>query len=281
MKTLWGVGLVLGSLLILGACDDGGATGPESAVSTDLEAGLVVVAAEDVAGDLAMMREPGVPGLAFPGPLRFPPVDGSRPECPRVGDGFRCPPEGHDGLTFEHEVGFLDQAGNVQEAYDEETTEAVRFVAHVWGEIEGPMGEASVDRRHELAASGLFGDNATVVWNGTGSSETSRERVFPDGSLGSYESHGSSSVDQVVVPYPTTDESWPLSGTITREISLTTTGLPGGDRSVERTVSVTFNGTRLVTMTVDGEEYTVDLALPRERPRGRHGPGGADDHRAP
>ena len=53
--------------------------------------------------------------------------------------------------------------------------------------------------------------------------------------------------------------TWPLSGTITREM-MAEISRDGETRTVERTVMIEFNGTQFVTVTVDGETFTMDLA---------------------
>jgi hypothetical protein len=59
---------------------------------------------------------------------------------------------------------------------------------------------------------------------------------------------------------PRTDDAWPLSGTITREVTIVVVNGPDGDVTKSRTVVITFNGTNLATMTVDGETFEIDLS---------------------
>ena len=72
-------------------------------------------------------------------------------------------------------------------------------------------------------------------------------------------------IDDVVHPVPRTDDAWPLSGTITRNMTVTAVGGPNGDVTKNRTVVITFNGTNLVTMTVDGEIFEIDLSTRSDR----------------
>ena len=90
----------------------------------------------------------------------------------------------------------------------------------------------------------------------------------------SYEMSGTSTIQDLVHGVPREDNPWPLSGTITRQITVEIVNGPDGDRSVERTATVTFNGTQFVTMTVNGESFEVDLSArsgnhPFQRRRGR------------
>ena len=73
-------------------------------------------------------------------------------------------------------------------------------------------------------------------------------------------------IENVVHPVPRTDDAWPLSGTITRNVTINVTNGPEGDVTKTRTVVIAFNGTYLATMTVygestvDGESFEIDLS---------------------
>jgi len=70
-------------------------------------------------------------------------------------------------------------------------------------------------------------------------------------------------ITNVVVPVPRTEDSWPTSGTIARNARLTVIGGPNEGRVIERLVTITFNGTQLVPITVNGTTYTFDLETRR------------------
>ena len=110
-------------------------------------------------------------------------------------------------------------------------------------------------------------------WNGTGSGEVERSRHTDGGEVRSYHMLSSSTISQVVVPYPRTEDGWPVSGMIERAITITQTSDTNGTETFERTVTVTFDGTQFATVTVGDETFTVDLS---ER---RFGPGKMRDHR--
>ena len=67
-------------------------------------------------------------------------------------------------------------------------------------------------------------------------------------------------IEDVIHPVPRTDDAWPLSGTITRDVTINVVNGPDGDVTKTRTVVITFNGTNQATMTVDGEYFDVDLS---------------------
>lgn len=260
------------------ACQDD-PSGP-SAAFPSLDAALV--AAQEAQGDVETMRDPGVPGMAFPR-LRLPSLDGDRPTCPEDGRRFRCPPENQDGLSVTYEVTFLDGGGNPQDALDDAATAQVVFDMSMSGAGLPPFGRpgrgfrgegarivgisASVERARHLVASGLAGDNETVVWNGT-SSSASTHTFEVDGTQWSRTVTSESVVDNVVLPYPRTEDAWPVSGSVTGHVVFDGAG-PDGSESGEVDSVVTFDGTQFATVTVNGETMTIDLSQ-----RGMRGFGG-------
>jgi hypothetical protein len=241
-----------------------------------LDAGLV--AAQEAQGDVESMREPGVPGLRFPG-LRLPSLDGDRPECPEDGSRFRCPPESQDGVTVTHEVVFLDGNGNAQEGFDDNTATVIFDMAMSATGMpphgrpgRGFRGEdraitplsSEVGRERHLEAQ--VGEDI-VTWNGSSASSSSHSFEI-DGTTWDRSMEATSIIDDVVMPYPRTEDSWPLSGSITQHLVYSGAG-PDGNRQGEVDATVTFDGSNIATVTVNGETMTIDLSE-----RGRRGFGG-------
>jgi hypothetical protein len=110
--------------------------------------------------------------------------------------------------------------------------------------------------------SGLAGQETTRTWNGTGSGESSRERHTDDGDR-EYRVTGSTTITAVVIPVPRSDDTWPTSGTITRNAKVTIVGGPRDGTVRERTVTITFNGTRFVPVKVNDTTFTFDLKTRR------------------
>jgi len=278
MRVKWTGLLALTLVAGTWACTDdpSGPTGGFPALDAAL------LAAQEAQGDVEAMREPGVPGMAFPR-LRLPSLDGERPDCPEDGHRFRCPPGDQDGISVAHTVTFLDSEGNPQGGLDDATTAQVLFDMSMSGEGLPPFGRpahgfrgegsrifpvsATVERERNLVASGLAGDNASVVWNGT-SSSASTHTFEVDGSQWSRTVTSSSVIDNVVLPYPRTEDAWPLSGSVTGHIVFTGGG-PDGIGSGEVDSVTTFDGTQFAAVTVNGETMTIDL-----KERGRRGFGG-------
>lgn len=127
-----------------------------------------------------------------------------------------------------------------------------------------------MDRVTDLTVSGLAGAETSMTWNGTGSGSFSRVLSREDGETREYAMTHAGVIKDVVIPVPRAPNGWPVSGTITRTMTVTFTGGPRDGQTVERTVTITFNGTRFPTLTVNGETFEIDLMA-----RGRPGkPGG-------
>jgi len=156
------------------------------------------------------------------------------------------------------EVTFYDAAGNEQDAYDALTTESIHILHEISGEVARDGWSASVSRTRDKTVSGLEGEETERTWNGTGSEEVTRSRDLDDGTERSYSSVGTVEYEDVVVPIPGSDPRWPVSGTVTRTMSVTRSG-PDGEVTREVTAVVTFDGSSIALLTVNGEEMEIDL----------------------
>jgi hypothetical protein len=253
-KGILGGASVLASTMLVG-CDSG---------ATEVEDDLLLAMAEQAAGDahddVQHMRAPGIPGLRFPG-MR---LDlGNIPDCPEQDGVYVCTHE-RSGVTTTFEITFEAADGSTQPAYDDLATESIRIVSTSQGVLDGRRFDGSVDRSRDLTVSGLAGDETTRIWNGR--SEGTSTRIFSRAGETETIAHTSFSViDNLVIPHPRQDDTWPLSGTISTELSI-----DGGPMAGEHTAVVTFDGTRYATVAIDGETVTVDLTERRGYP-GRHG----------
>ena len=70
-------------------------------------------------------------------------------------------------------------------------------------------------------------------------------------------------ITNLVIPVPRTATSWPTSGTVTKNVVA-----KRNDKTIERHVTITFNGTQFATVTVNGESFEFDLSQ-RGRPKRR------------
>lgn len=245
--------LACAGLLVLNSCSDSG-TAPDPFGERATTEAAAALAADAVLEDLTLMDATVPLASALPD---------ARPGSV---DGHPGPVDGRPGL-FERErtVSFFDADGNEQDAYDALTTASVHTVVDVAGEIERDNFSGSVERHRDMWVTGMEGEEETRTWNGDGREAEERVRVSDEFGERSYHAEATSLIEDVVRSVDRAAHPWPLSGTVTRRVEVTVTGGPNGDASRERTVVVTFNGTRFAALSVDGEaSHEVDLGA-RER----------------
>jgi hypothetical protein len=148
-------------------------------------------------------------------------------------------------------IKYFDDAGNEQPLYHDLETASVNLRVTIDSELSRDGWNASVDREIDLTVSGLLGRETTRIWNGTASG-TLETRHTDNDETRSYHITSNTIIDDVVVP--AADPHWPSSGTITDAMAIRWTR-DGQTVTTERTVTVTFNGTRNPSVTVDGQSF--------------------------
>ena len=158
-----------------------------------------------------------------------------------------------------YQVNGVNAAGATQNGYDATTTASVAIHAVITGKIERENWSAEVERIRDLTVTGLAGSETSRTWNGTGTGKSTRSRHKEGTETRTYDVSCSSTRTYVVVNLPRAENRWPVSGTINRICTITITGGPNDGKTVERNVTITFNGTQLVPMTVNGKAFVLDL----------------------
>jgi len=238
--------LALVPVLVFAACSDGG-TEPVSQLDAQVNLDVARYVADMTADDMTMMA---VSSGLFMG----------APEA--------APPRGFGDLTISRQVTFygVDDEGNdvEQDYFDRLRTAKIRFVFDMTGSHarSGENGtlEVSVERHRDMWLSGLLGEETERTWNGTGNSAKTRSRHSDEYGDRMYNMSSSTVVEDVVIPVPRTWDGWPLSGKITRTVHVEIVDELGETTVKDRVVVIAFNGTQYVTMTVNGEEFELDLA---------------------
>lgn len=263
LRRILPIGLL--AVLPMTACD--GSSGLDSLLDeAQLNYDVAVVSADATIQNLDFMNAAtggGVAGLVFPAL-----VDGPQFNCLQADALGGCQRGFHDGFTVSREVTFYDSLGVEQAAFDKLLTASMHIVVDVSGERQRANWSGSIERHRDMWVTGLVGEETERTWNGTGENSVLRSRHVDTLPTRTYDMEGSSTLEDVVVPHPRTSESWPVSGTITREVHVQV--LVDGEvvREADRTVVVVFDGTQYAEMTVNGETFTIDLAERRLK-RGR------------
>lgn len=165
-------------------------------------------------------------------------------------------------------ITFLDAEGNPQDGYDPLLTASITMVVEVGGTVEREGWSATISRRRELIVSGLEGEETSRIWNGVSEGSVTGSRHTDDLGVREYSMSTEATIDDVVINLPRSEYPWPMSGTITRTITVTITH---GDQteSRSRTAVLEFNGTQFATLTVGDEVFELDLGA-RDGDRPHH-----------
>lgn len=233
------------------ACSDAG-SGPDLSPTEQrlLDRNVALVAADQASQDVEIMGGPtGSFGFGFAASAAG--TDSNQP--------FRCGTHQRDGLTIVRTCTFKDANGATQAAYDSLTTASAVIHAEIDGTISRNNWEATVSRVRDLTVTGLAGTETQRTWNGTGSGTAQRSRHTNSGETRQYDITGNSTITDVVVALPRTENRWPISGTITHQATIKITGGPRDGQTVTRTVTITFNGTQSVAVKVNDDSFTFDL----------------------
>jgi hypothetical protein len=174
---------------------------------------------------------------------------------------FVCVERSRGPFTYNRSYAYADSAGAAQSSYSATLTGSANFKWSVAGTITKDRWNGSMSRNRDITVSGLLGANSTVIVNGTGAAERSRT-VFRQDSSGlsrSYDMQSSTVIANVVTPAIALPDAFPASGTVTRNFTVTKTGVVNGETTFTRNSVVTFNGTQFVPLVVNGKEFTLDL----------------------
>jgi hypothetical protein len=232
--------------MVLVACDEG--SGPNSAEEALVTQDVAVAAAEATGDDIALMTSETDDAMD--------PALGSR--CPRIGFKFRCAWRAFDDISLMRDVTFYDADGNEQDAYDADLTASINVVADFEGTRDRHGWTVVIERHRDVTVTGLAGQETERTWSGTGNGLTHRTNNADGEDVREYTMTANTTVDDVVIAVPRAG-TWPLSGTITREVTVEVIRGLEDPTTRQRTVIIEFNGTQFVTMTVNGETFTLDL----------------------
>lgn len=157
-------------------------------------------------------------------------------------------------------VRFFDANGHEQDALDALTTATIIRTSTLSREASRDGWTASVEISREQTITGLEGDETSRTINGSGTEAILRSRHTDDEGTRSYQMHSVVTWHDVSLGVPRSENPYPLSGSITRLISIVITNGPNGDETRSRTVVVAFNGTQFATLTLDGNTMEIDLS---------------------
>ena len=254
-------GLVIAPLaLLLAACGDSG-VGPRvsTLTETQISSDVVATSGDAVAGDVVdLLAGEAAAGLTASAPA----------PCPYdAASGYHvCTRTTANGFQIVRRFQFRTASDTPMQSYDPTLTASVNFLRTLDGSSSGTTDAGivwtrAVHQSSDRTVTGLAGPETQRIWNGTDTGADTTTHTG-SGSSRTYAATVTQTTRDLVVSVPRTSTDWPLSGTITREISakLSVNGARDATRTVTRTVVVTFNGSATVPITVNGIACTLDLS---------------------
>lgn len=164
-----------------------------------------------------------------------------------------------EGADPNRTVTFLDASGNTQAKYDSLTTASIKTHSVLDHQGTRERFTATIHRESDMTVPGLAGRETQRTFNGSSAGKVTKSSTTDGGVTRSFVMTESETVANVVRSVDHAAHPWPLSGSITRKLNVTSVG-PNGDHTKDVTTVVTFNGTQNPTLTVNGVAHTVDLA---------------------
>lgn len=269
----------LGLSALVAACG-GDSTSPIQITASDVQQAAIITAADATTEDVSILTSSDMTmsggsvadvvgptvrmsRVSAPNAVRFAWVfDNSSCSYSASTGRFSCAPVASNGLTMTRDFAFYDANGTAQAAYDSVTTASANFHLTVTGIHTALAGQDTVNRDRNLTVSGLAGKETSRTWNGTGTRTDGGYRNGTDATR-TYHVTDNVTISNVVVNLPRSSNPWPVSGTITRNVSGMGSVVKNGlikTFTLTKTVTIAFNGTQNATMTVDGINYTLDLS---------------------
>lgn len=174
---------------------------------------------------------------------------------------FTCPDVVKNGLTLSRSAGFTDAGGAPMSHYNDTTTAAANFMITVSGVHQRLLGADTISRTRNMTATGLLGHETSRTWNGSGT-RSDGGYTQDTAKVRTYHTTDTVTFANIVVNLPRSQNPYPISGTVTRQISGSGSVVAGTTTrtfTVKKTVIITFNGTRYVPMMVGSVAFTLDL----------------------
>lgn len=243
--------LVAAAITCAAACSDD-PTGPGTDTSAQTRTDVAAATGEAIATDVeAMSRTEATASsslFAFAG-------DPSA-SCTFSVGSFLCV-SSLGALDGEATITFRDGSGTAQAAFDEATTASIDIETEIAADIDRTNVELQFLRMGDFAVTGLAGAEASRTWDGTASMSVAGS-LF--GGERSYTMNSTTDADAVVVPTTGTEPRWPTSGSMTAEVTWSSSAGPDAGESGTLTATVQFNGTGQVPLRVGETDFTLDLA---------------------
>jgi len=251
--------LTLASLAALGAL---GLVGCSASTKATQPAAINVVQSADVASQVGTLMfadgssSPVPAGLVAGGPAGLASIRRASPMSVAAETTLV-----RNGVSWSFAIHWFDAAGNEQPAYDPPTTVRMTADSHASGTFTGPTGMATLGTSGTLDVSGISSLQDTLTTNAARQDTLSYSASNANGTA-SFLAHCSGAFQNVVEAKPVAS-NYPARGLATWSLDVAK-HLQGPNGSIDEhfaaSAVVTFNGTHLVPLVVNGTyHFTLDL----------------------
>ena len=247
-------------VLAAAACGDGSGTAPDNS-GVNITNDVVVAGSDLLRSDLALLGlnegsaslavAPAFSAAVAPLLSVSPQMSGSGCTYDAASGRYACPAAAEGQLSVTRSYRYQDATGAAQQAYSPATTAAINFTTSAVGQHNGEAVVGSVVRSRNVTVSGLAGSESERLWNGSGSDSLDVE-VHGATVTRRYVMRSTVAMTSVVYGVPRSSNPDPRSGQVQYDVRVTQTadGAQPVSRTATRRVTVTFNGTVAVPLTV-------------------------------
>jgi hypothetical protein len=194
-------------------------------------------------------------------------LDGSNCAFVAATGRVTCAAQNHDGITIVQSVAFTNAAGTAQSAPDSTTNTINTQISVTGSQTRHDSSTTTLSSSSSRTVSGLAKGSTQHTENGTALGTETTNGTDKTGAFVAVRT-ASDTTSGIIVPVSDTGRTYPIAGTIIRNMSasLTYTG-QAAQTSTHREV-VTYNGsaTANLVITQDGTTRTCTLPLPFGRP---------------
>ncbi len=235
------------------ACN-GNSTGTTGTADATVTTSAAMAMANAASNDAAVMRA----SSSDTADLAFDHIDVLH-GCVFAAGQYTCVAHFLGGLDFQATIAFYDASGATETAYDSTATDSVRIAGDLTGSVTLGDWSATIARHRTFVVTGLAGTETSRTWNGSGGDTLTSTLTDSTGATHQSSIAGSVNAHAVVVPVGTGSQ-WPTSGTVTGQLTVTSTSGSDNGKTYQLNGTITFNGTSEVPLTINQTTFIVNLA---------------------
>ncbi len=175
---------------------------------------------------------------------------------------LECTALNHRGLTITRSFSFLDAAGAVQQAFDNQTTNTVNAKTSVSGTItHHQTATSTVNDSSDFTVTGLASGSTQRTVDGKSAGTESTTGTKDSVAFTASRSAGDTTT-KLVIPIQSGRPTFPTAGTIIRSMQATVTLSGGSPSTSSRREVITYNGSTTATVVITQDGVTKNCTKP-------------------